>query len=89
MSERVTLLCPQRIGQNTNPLYIEYYSYSGCYCYKIDLPWSKYKRHTVVLCDVSEGLELAKKRAVMVIAEHLKYALAESVNESSTGQEPL
>ena len=77
MSALVTPLCSQRKGQNHNPLYIDYYSHRGCYCYKIDLPWSKYWRHTVVLCDVSEGFELAKKRAVKVIAEHLKYALEE------------
>ena len=77
MGDMVTPLCPQRKGQNHNPLYIDFYSHRRCYCYKIDLPWTKYGLHTVVLCDVSEGLELAKKRAVMVVAAALVAALDE------------
>jgi hypothetical protein len=77
MTDRAMPLCPQRIGQNNNPLRIEYYSPMGCYCYKIDLPWSKHRRHTVVLCEVAEGLEFAMEQATKVIAEHLSYALRE------------
>jgi hypothetical protein len=77
MTDRARPLCPQRMGQNNNPLYIEYSSHLGCYCYKIDLPWTKYRRHTVVLCEVAEGLEFAKERAAEVIVEHLSYALRE------------
>ena len=36
-----------------NPIYIKYYSHMDCDCYKIDLPWTKYRSHTVVLCEAS------------------------------------
>jgi hypothetical protein len=58
-----------------NPIYIEYYCHENCDCYKIDLPWSKYARHTKVLCPVNQGLEFASTLAIGVIQEHLAEVL--------------
>ena len=62
-----------------NPIYIAHYPHEGCDCYKIDLPWTKYWRSTVVLCPVSEGVERARLIAVGVIQEHLREAMQEPV----------
>ena len=44
-------------------------------CQKLDLPWSLYGKETVVLCKVSDGLELAKLLAVGIINQHFAKAL--------------
>ena len=58
-----------------NPIYIEYYVHEHCDCYKIDLPWTKYAKHTRVLCKVSEGLSVARLMAVGVVNEHMAEVL--------------
>lgn len=65
------------MNQNKNPIYIEWYSHENCECYKINLPWSLYNKHTVVLCKVSDGIECAKEKAKILIAEHFKDAISE------------
>jgi hypothetical protein len=70
------------LGCNKNPLFIEYYPHTACDCYKINLPWTKYNTHTMVLCDVSKGLQEAKRLARRVIAEHLAAALEEPLTET-------
>jgi hypothetical protein len=56
------------MGSDFNPIYKEYYSHENSECYKIDFPWSKYKKSTMVLCKVSEGYEHARNLAIAVIA---------------------
>lgn len=58
-----------------NPIYKAYYSHEGCNCYKIDLPWTKYAKETIVLCKVSEGESKAKRIAEEIISEHLAKCL--------------
>ena len=58
-----------------NPIYIQYYSHEHCNCYKIDLPWPRYKKDTMVLCRVDEGIELAIERAKSVMLEHVEECL--------------
>ena len=60
-----------------NPIFIEYYSHTNCDCYKIDLPWTKYKRETVVLGPVSDGFEAALIVASGVMTRHLADATQE------------
>lgn len=67
------------IGMVKNPIYVEYYSHDGCTCYKIDLPWTRFHKETLVLCDETLGYEHAKELARKAIAEHLECALAEPV----------
>jgi|688.fasta_scaffold432101_2 hypothetical protein len=64
-----------------NPIYIEYYAHAACDCYKIDVPWTKFAKHTVVLCRESLGYEHAKKLAQMAIGEHLAGALNQPVEQ--------
>ena len=64
-----------------NPLYIEYYSHEGCDCYKIDLPWSTYRRDTKVLCKVEDGIDCARTMATGILLRHLAEALAEKGEE--------
>lgn len=58
-----------------NPIYIEYYWHKKSDCYKINLPWTEYRKHSIVLCKVSEGLEKAKKLAAEAINKHLSEVL--------------
>ena len=67
-----------------NPLYIEYYSHDGCDCYKIDLPWTKYKKETIVLCTAADGLENARELAREAINAHLENVLQEELSSSDT-----
>lgn len=60
---------------NSNPLFIEYYPHTKSDCYKIRIPWTKYKSHTVVICEVSEGLAKAKKLAARELLKQLADAL--------------
>jgi len=82
---RAEPLCSALTGQNKNPLFVEFYPHTECDCYKINLPWTKYHRHTLVLCEASKGLVHAKQLARRAISEHLDYALAEPMqNEKVT-----
>jgi hypothetical protein len=76
-SRRTAPLCSALPGQNKNPLFIEFYPHTKCDCYKINLPWTKYRCHTLVLCDAAKGLAHAKRLARRAIAEHLDHAMAE------------
>ena len=67
--------------RNKNPLFIEYYSHTQCDCYKIDLPWTRYAKDTLVLCAVEEGIEKANAIAEREIAKHLKDALGQPIKE--------
>jgi len=67
-------------GQQKNPIFIEFYSHTGTDCYKVLLPWSKYKTHVLVLCEVSKGIRYAKKLAMKHLQEHLKQALKASLS---------
>lgn len=62
-----------------NPIYIQHYSHTGCDCYKIDVPWTEYRKDTLVLCKVSDGIEKAKKLAEKILAEKLAEAMQEPV----------
>lgn len=53
-----------------SPIYTEYYPHDGCDCFKIDLPWSGYKKDTRVLCKVSDGYERARFMATGVMFKH-------------------
>ena len=52
-------------------IYKEYYSHEGCDCYKIDLPWPKYRKETIVLGKVSNGYATARTIAIGIIIKHL------------------
>lgn len=56
-------------------LYIEYYSHLNCNCYKLDFPYPKFSKETVVLCKVTEGLELAKTIAIGALVRHITKVL--------------
>lgn len=58
-----------------NPIYAEYYSHAGTDCYKIDIPWYKFHKYTMVLYPVDEGLEKAKELAKKAIMKALDMAL--------------
>lgn len=72
---------PWDIGKNNNPIFIEYYSHIDAYCYKINIPWTKYKTHTVVLCPIEEGIKKARQLALRVLLDNLKEALDQPVIE--------
>jgi len=59
-----------------NPIYVDYYVHEGCMCFKIDLPWTQYAKHTTVLCRVDQGLSMAKTLAIGVVNKHLTQVLA-------------
>jgi hypothetical protein len=59
---------------NTNPIYKEYSSHEQCECYKIDLPYPKFLKHTVILCPVTKGFECAKIIAIGVVINNLMEA---------------
>ena len=52
-----------------SPIYSEYYSHEECDCYKIDLPWTPYKKETKVLCKVSEGYTKARNTAICIVCQ--------------------
>lgn len=54
-----------------NPIYCEYYPHENGDCFKINLPWSKYKTDKVVLCRADEGIQKAERLAVIAILNHL------------------
>jgi len=72
-------LCSERPGQNNNPLFVEFDRHSNCDCYKINLPWTKYRKHTLSLCEETKGIKCAKKMATRAISEHLAKSLEESM----------
>jgi len=82
-SRRTAPLCSALPGQNKNPLFIEFYPHTKCDCYKINLPWTMYRCHTLVLCDAAKGLAHAKRLARRAIAEHLEASLAEPMPNST------
>lgn len=61
--------------QFENPIYEDFYSHEGCMCYKIDLPFSKYKSYTLVLCKVEEGIDKAKRVAREAIIKSFELAM--------------
>jgi len=63
-----------------NPIYVAYYPHESDYCYKIDLPWPKYVKETIVLCKISEGYERARQIAWGVVVRHF--------NEVTESEEP-
>lgn len=67
-----------------NPIFIEYYAHTSCDCYKINLPWSKYKSHTMVLCVVDEGEKRAKSIAKREIKKHLESVLKEQIERKES-----
>lgn len=71
----------RRKGDNKNPLFIEYYAHSNCDCFKICMPWTKFRKDTVVLCDVDKGLDHAKDLARQAFIEHLDASLAEPMSD--------
>jgi len=69
-----------------NPIYIEYYSHSGEGFYKIDIPWSRFHKYTVVLCPVNEGIEKAKLVAEKAIKEALALALENPIEKEQNDE---
>ena len=68
--------------KSINPIFKEYYSHEQTECYKINIPWSNYGRHTMVLCKVSEGLDYAKTLAIGIINKELIEALNDPIEEN-------
>jgi len=67
---------PWEVRNTNNPIYVDYYSHEGCSCYKIDLPWTSYKKDTMVLCPTKDGYKKAQSIARKVIREHLELAMS-------------
>ena len=65
-----------------NPIYIESYPHKKADCYKIDLPWPRIAKETIVLCPVSEGIERAKDLAGEAVSEHLVEVFARPVAQN-------
>jgi len=63
-------------GKAMNPIYVEHCSSEHCDCYKIDLPWTKYRKESGVLCPVAKGYSLARLIATGVIVKHFAEATA-------------
>lgn len=59
-----------------NPIFIEYYSHDGCDCYKVRNPWPSFAEETIVLCPVSDGYEVAAKKAREALMGAMDDALA-------------
>ena len=66
-----------------NPLFIEYYSHDDCDCYKLKMPWSKYREETLVLCKVSDGIDHAITLAKNAIAVRLNEVLNMEIKSNS------
>ena len=64
-----------------NPIFIEYYSHESSDCYKILLPWPRFKEEKIVLCKVSDGVEKAKIIARGYIVKHLETALTRDITQ--------
>jgi hypothetical protein len=67
-----------------NPIYVEYYSHLNSKCYKIDIPWANYRKHTLVLCTLKEGIKKAKKLAKYYMCKELNHALTEPIKQINT-----
>lgn len=63
----------------SNPIFIEYYPHTKSDCFKVKNPWSDYGSETMVLCEVSKGIELAKKRCSKYLTKKLNESLKEGV----------
>ena len=79
---------PEPSSYNTakSAIYVEYYSHESADCYKIDMPFTKYRKDTLVLCLVSEGIEVAKERAVRALLQRIADALAQRLKEDADGK---
>ena len=62
-----------------NPIFREYYPHEKKDCYKINLPFSSYKKYTIVLCPVDEGYEKAKELAKKILLESIELALENKI----------
>lgn len=58
-----------------NPIYIEFYSHEACDCFKIEIPWTAYRKEIEVLCKVSDGYEKAKAQAKDLLNNRLNSVL--------------
>ena len=63
-----------------NPIYIEYAIHEQCDCYKIDNPWTLYKKETMILCKVEDGLEKAKRIAIEYTMQNFSRSLERKIN---------
>ena len=68
-----------------NPIFIEYYPHTRCDCFKIKLPWTKYREEKIVLCEVFGGLDTAKKLAREEFAKHLHNVAKKLDEDEETG----
>lgn len=66
--------------QCQNPIFVEFYPHTKSECYKIRIPWTKYRSHTLVLCEVKEGIEEAKRLAKLELQRALVQALQQPVS---------
>jgi hypothetical protein len=67
-------------AKNHNPIFVEYYPHTHSDCYKICLPWTNYRSHVLVLCEVSEGYLKACVLAMRELDKHLRQALTEPLS---------
>jgi hypothetical protein len=63
---------------NNEVIFSEYYFHEGCDCYKILMPFTKFRESKMVLCPVSEGLDKAKEIARRVLNERIEKALKDN-----------
>lgn len=62
-----------------NPIYVEYYSHDDCLCYKLDNPWTRYRKHTVVLGTVKDNYKEIISRAKEQILKWADEAFLETI----------
>ncbi len=62
-------------GHVNSPIFVEYYPHTDCDCFKVRLPWTRYREHVVVLCEASCGIKEATKLARRELSKHLRESL--------------
>lgn len=68
-----------------SPIYIAEYPHEKEPCYKIDLPYPKFSRDTIVLCKVSEGQQKAIRLAKEAVEKHLKEVFSYPIETTIRG----
>lgn len=56
-----------------NPIFIEHYPHENCDCYKINNPWTIYRKETIVLCPTRDGIDKANQLAMEFFAKQIGF----------------
>ena len=57
-----------------NPIFIEYCPHEDCDYYKINNPWTIYRKETIVLCPAREGIDKAHQLAMEFFAKQIGFS---------------